>query len=78
MPGTELAGGSTPPADAVLVRLPYSEVCCYMRVADVRMWVRPLPHGMAQLLREDGSNFSAPITRGEAGLNYDTAAEVVA
>jgi hypothetical protein len=39
-----------------------------MRVAGREMWVRPLANGMAQILNDDGSNFSGPITRGEAGL----------
>ena len=56
------------PADAIRVELPYSEVCMHMRVAGKRMWVRPVGEHMAQLLNDDGSHFSIPVTRGEAGL----------
>jgi hypothetical protein len=58
-----------PIAGAVRVTLPYSEVCMHMRVAGKEMWVLPLPNSsMAQLLNEDGSRFSIPVTRGEAGV----------
>jgi hypothetical protein len=50
------------------VVLPWSEACVHMRVAGREMWVRPVANGMAQILNDDGSNFSSPITRGEAGL----------
>lgn len=53
--------------DVVRVTLPWSEVCMHMRVADRVMDVRVLEHG-AQLLNADGSNFSFPITHGEAGI----------
>lgn len=56
---------------AVRVELPFSEVCMHMRVAGRLMLVRPLPDGMAQILNEDGSPFSAPVTRAEAGLPYE-------
>lgn len=58
------------PEEAVQVTLPYSEVCMHMRVAGTTMWVKPLSRNMAQILNDDGSNFSIPITRGEAGLPY--------
>ncbi len=52
---------------AVQVELPYSEVCMHMRLAGKVRWV--VPQGtMAQILNDDGSNFSFPVTRGEAGL----------
>lgn len=57
------------PEDAVLVELPYSEVCVHMQVAGKQMWVEPVPHGMAQLYTLDGQKFSFPITSGEAGLH---------
>jgi hypothetical protein len=51
------------------VRLPWSEVCMYMRVAETVMDVQltDAPYPMAQLLK-DGRAFSAPVTTGEAGI----------
>jgi hypothetical protein len=44
----------------------------HMRVADEIRWVLPLEDGrMAQILNDDGTNFSFPITRGEAGLTQE-------
>jgi hypothetical protein len=61
------------PGDRVRIELPYSEVCMHMRVAgrvmDVRMTDGRYP--MAQLLNSDGSEFSFPITTGEAGIYGD-------
>lgn len=61
------------PGDRVRIELPYSEVCMHMRVAgrvmDVRMTDGRYP--MAQLLNPDGSEFSAPILTGEAGIFGD-------
>jgi hypothetical protein len=51
-----------------LVTLPYSEVCMHMRVAGTQMLVEPRPDGMAQLWNLDGTQFSFPITAGEAGV----------
>jgi len=61
------------PGDTVTLELPYSEVCMHMRVAGRRMHVRLTDgaHPMAQLLSEDGSNFSLAITTGEAGIYRD-------
>jgi hypothetical protein len=59
--------------DVVQVRLPYSEVCMHMKVADKVMGVRLVEGHMAQLLNRDGSPFSFPITAGEAGLHFDPA-----
>jgi hypothetical protein len=56
------------PENATRVVLPFSEVCMYMRVAGREMWVAPVGLGMAQLYSDDGSRFSMPITRGEAGI----------
>ena len=53
---------------ALAVVLPYSEVCCAMRVAGQTRRVIPLTNHMAWILNEDGSLFSFPVTRGEAGL----------
>jgi hypothetical protein len=61
------------PGDRVRLELPFSEVCMHMRVAgrvmDVRMTEDQYP--MAQLLNADGSEFSFPITTGEAGIFGD-------
>jgi hypothetical protein len=59
---------SSVPEDAKLLEMPYSEVCCHMRVAGKMMWAAPVDRGMAQLYELDGRKFSMPITRGEAGL----------
>lgn len=55
------------PGDIVKVTLPFSEVCMHMRVAGDVMAVKVLEHGV-QLLNDDGSNYSFPITHGEAGI----------
>ena len=70
--------GPEGPHGARRIELPYSEVCMHMRVAGKRMWAQgadgPLYGGIAiaarmvQLYSNDGRRFSAPITRGEAGL----------
>jgi hypothetical protein len=59
------------PEDAVRVVLPHSEVCMHMQVAGQTRWVAPVDGGMAQIYNEQGSRFSAPVTRGEAGLDDD-------
>lgn len=58
------------PGDRLRLELPHSEVCMHMRVAGRVMDVRLTEgeHPMAQLLNEDGSEFSFPITTGEAGI----------
>lgn len=55
---------------ARIVTLPFSEVCCHMRVAGERRPVLALTDGMAQILNPDGSPFSFPVCRGEAGLSH--------
>lgn len=63
------------PGETVEITLPYSEVCMHMQVSGKRMAVR-LENGttcMAQLLNDDGSNFSMAVTPGEAGLYHDAA-----
>ena len=69
---------TTLPKGAVRVRLPYSEVCIHMQLAGQERWVVPCwrrsdllqrPILMAQILNEDGSNFSFPVCAGEAGLD---------
>lgn len=59
------------PSDAVRVRLPHSEVCMHLRIAGQTRWVAPVGERMAQVFNDSGSRYSAPITRGEAGLGYD-------
>jgi hypothetical protein len=59
--------------ELVEIVAPFSEVCMSMRVAGSRMLAAPLPRGMAQLYDLDGRRFSAPVTRGEAGLRYEDA-----
>lgn len=54
----------------VSVKLPWSEVCMHMHVQDQVRNVRVLEHG-AQILNDDGTPFSAPITHSEAGIYRD-------
>jgi hypothetical protein len=62
------------PIDAVRVVLPHSEVCMHIRIAGQTRWVAPVGRLMAQVFDDDGSRYSAPITRGEAGLtDWNTA-----
>jgi hypothetical protein len=74
---TYVAAGVT-----VTVELPFSEVCMHMRVAGT---VRPVrlqratfgnggeaPGCVAQILNDDGTPFSFPITTGEAGFFEDS------
>lgn len=49
------------------LELPYSEVCMHLRLAGTVREVRVLTAGV-QILNEDGSPCSFPITHGEAGL----------
>lgn len=56
--------------DVVRVRMPWSEACMHLRVAETVRDVRILPDG-AQILNEDGTRFSFPITYGEAGIFSD-------
>ena len=57
---------------AIVVELPYSEVCVHMRVHGQSRPVIPVGRTMAQILDTDGSLFSFPVTRGEAGLPYES------
>jgi hypothetical protein len=41
----------------------------HLQVAGQTRWVAPLERGMAQIYNDQGSRFSAPVTRGEAGLD---------
>lgn len=62
--------------EVVRLELSYSEVCMHMRVAglemDVRFQVSERGYASAQLLRDDGQEFSAAITPGEAGFYMDS------
>ena len=51
--------------------MPHSEVCMHMRVAGREMAFALLDGGSVQLLNDDGSHFSIPITNGEAGVYED-------
>ncbi|HZF23999.1 MAG TPA: hypothetical protein VE030_11115 [Burkholderiales bacterium] len=62
------------PGDVVRLEIPSSEVCMSMHVAGEVMNVRfqsPHSYPNAQLLMDDGREFSAPITPGEAGFYYE-------
>lgn len=56
--------------DTFPVKLPWSEVCMHMCVADLVMTVELRADGV-QLLNNDGSKFSFPVTHGEAGIYSD-------
>ncbi len=51
--------------------MPHSEVCMHMQVAGREMAFALLHDGSVQLLNDDGSYFSIPITNGEAGIYED-------
>lgn len=54
----------------VAIKLPWSEVCLSMRVADRTMNVELLDGGRAQIHTADGP-FSFPILASEAGFSRD-------
>jgi len=56
--------------EVVNVMLPYSEVCMHLKVAGRTRPVEILATG-AQILNWDGTNFSFPVTHGEAGIYTD-------
>lgn len=58
------------PGDVVRLRMPWSEVCLYMKVAEQMRDVRILEDG-AQILNDDGTPYSFPVTHGEAGIYRD-------
>lgn len=58
------------PGEVVNVMLPYSEVCMHLKVAGRTRPVEVLPDG-AQILNWDGTNYSFPVTHGEAGIYKD-------
>jgi len=61
------------PGNRVRMELPFSEVCMHMQVAGKVMTVELLDreYPMAQLFHDNGHEFSAPITCGEAGFYWD-------
>jgi hypothetical protein len=62
------------PGDIVRIEISFSEVAMSMHVAGEVMNVRfqsPYGHPNAQLLLDDGREFSAPITPGEAGFYFE-------
>jgi hypothetical protein len=58
------------PGDVVRLKLPWSEACMHLRIADHVRDVRVLADG-AQILNDDGTRFSFPVTHGEAGIYSD-------
>jgi hypothetical protein len=56
--------------DVVRLRMPWSEVCMHLRIADQVRDVRVLDNG-AQILNDDGTPYSFPVTHGEAGIYSD-------
>ena len=52
--------------------MPYSEVCMHLNVDGKEMAGSLVEGGMVQLWNDDGSQFSFPITAGEAGLYWDS------
>lgn len=58
------------PGDTVRIRMPWSEACMYLKVAGQMRQVQVFKHG-AQILNEDGTRLSFPITLGEAGIFTD-------
>lgn len=57
--------------------MPYTEVCTHMRVSGKKMRFRFNNNSWrsVQLFREDGTEYSGPITYGEAGIFYEQAEE---
>jgi hypothetical protein len=61
------------PGQRVKAKMPWSEVCWHMRVADKEMLVELTAKKppMVQLFKLDGGRFSFPILPGEAGIFRD-------
>jgi hypothetical protein len=60
--------------ETVRIEIPYSEVCMHMQVAGRVMNVRfehKVGHTACAQLLQDGREFSAPITPGEAGFYWE-------
>lgn len=60
--------------DIVMMTLPYTEVCISMRVAGQVRSVLVVADG-AQILNNDGTKFSFPVSTGEAGIFFDTVSQ---
>ncbi len=58
------------PGDVIRHRMPWSEVCMHLKVAEQVRSVRVLETG-AQILNEDGTRYSFAINHGEAGIYRD-------
>lgn len=58
------------PGEVVNVMLPWSEACMHLKVAGRTRPVEVLATG-AQILNWDRSNYSFPVTHGEAGIYSD-------
>ena len=56
--------------EEIALRLPWSEVCMHLKVAGQVRNVRVLDTG-AQILNDDGTPYSFPVTHGEAGIYTD-------
>jgi hypothetical protein len=54
----------------VALKMPWSEVCMHLRIHETERQVLVTEVG-AQILNDDGSAFSFPITYGEAGIYRD-------
>jgi hypothetical protein len=62
------------PGDTVELILPHSEVCMHMKVAGKLAKVELIATQyapVAQIKRQDGTNFSFPVSYGEGGFYYD-------
>jgi hypothetical protein len=57
--------------EEIQVALPGSEVCHHLKVVDHLRTIRILEH-TAQILNDDGTDFSFPIGHGEAGVRTDS------
>ena len=57
------------PPNTVRVNLPHSEVCMHMQLAGQDHWVAKVDKHAAQIYRDNGERFSAPILLSEAGLD---------
>jgi hypothetical protein len=58
------------PGDTVWVELPWSEACMWLKKAGEHAAVEITEEG-AQILNEDSTRYSFPVTHGEAGVYRD-------
>lgn len=67
------------PGEIAEIELPYSEVCMHMRIAGNTMRVQLVKSNttpsyyFARILRDDDTDYCAPINYGEAGIFRDSA-----